>query len=231
MRSGSGRSASPRAAASTLRSSRSPAAWPASSMRSCGAGRQGGAGEGQGQRRGAGLRDRGGGRWGRARRLGRARAGPVGENGLHREGILHGGDDAEAGVDAVEVGHAVRARPCRSQPAHALRPVAAMAGAATRRGRPRRRPADPGDRASKRSAVMHPAAAPGGTRLQAATSAPRTRRRRSGRTRRPVPPPSDRRCGKARRRAWRRPGWRGGPGSRRSPGRGGRARRRTGPRS
>ena len=56
-----------------------------------------GAGDGVERR---GLPARGGGRRGPTRRLARARAGPVGEDGVHGERILHGGEDAEAAATA-----------------------------------------------------------------------------------------------------------------------------------
>ena len=79
--------------------------------------RQGGAGAGQGSIERRSVRDRGGGGRGRARTLGRAA--PVGEDGLHGAGILHGGDDAEAAATAgagqdFEIEHAAhepRTRP------------------------------------------------------------------------------------------------------------------------
>ena len=52
-----------------------------------------GAASREGQSRG--LREWGGGRWGSAERSGGARAGQVGEEGLHREGTPHGGDDPQ----------------------------------------------------------------------------------------------------------------------------------------
>ena len=50
-----------------------------------------------------GLRECGARGWGGAGRRGGAGAGTVGEDGLHGEGILHGGDDAPVGpeLDAV----------------------------------------------------------------------------------------------------------------------------------
>jgi len=59
----------------------------------------------------SGLREGGGRGWGGAERRGGAGAGTVGEDGLHGEGILPGGDDAQPATTAgagedIEIEHA-----------------------------------------------------------------------------------------------------------------------------